>query len=107
MRPQPRPRLGPFPSKLGGAPTDELKCFLGHTLSEMARGGKIRFRRCDVGALICVRLRTGIQPKAESIQILVQSRRRIIRRRQAEFHPMHAVLDSEERDLDWQCVTHG
>ena len=95
MRPLPRPRLGPFPSKLGGAPTDELKCCLGHALSKIARGGKIRFRRCDVGALVCVRLRTGTQPKAESIQILLQSRRRIVRRRQAETAPMHAVLGTK------------
>src|SRR5690348_8216746 len=79
---------------------DELGCCLSDASPEVARGFKIGLGRRSIRALIDIRLRPGAQPEAETIEIPVRPRRGVVRGRQSEVDPMHAMLSREQSDLD-------
>lgn len=66
----------------------------------MASRRQIRFRRHNLGRLIDIGLSPSTEPESQAIQVLVRARGGVIRRRQGEVDPVHAVLGGKQRDLD-------
>jgi hypothetical protein len=86
----------------GGLAAHELQSDLGHALSQVARSGEVGFRRRRIGAFVGIRLRAGAEPETKAVQFILRSFARVIRRRQSEADPVHAVLRGKKDKLN-QC----